>query len=367
MHCGDHINILLMPTDACNMHCTYCFHKAHRDGYDVMALSTFKKILDITTPFYKQVNLIWHGGEPLLLGLDFYREAVGLQKMASCIIHNSIQSNLTLMTEDYAKFFHDHGFKVSGSYDGVRNDALRGNSEKIMEGRQLVLNQGDRCGLIMVVSNGNIETLIDSYLYFKKINVNISLNLFLNQRDCVNNALKLDSEHTIKRLNSLFDYWAMDVENPISISYFKHILDYIAEQKKSLCTYTSCLGRWIGVRYDGEIVPCNRYFPNEYSFGNIFDYSDIGQAFDSEGFKRLVTGAIARREKCKSCKIYDFCCGGCNNNAYNENGIENNDGFTCKVLQGVYQHIEDFIHKHFEHGVDKQIYNPILSTQFQKV
>ena len=63
--------------------------------------------------------------------------------------------------------------------------------------------------------------------------MNISLNLYLNQKGFINNDLKLDSEYAITKLNALFDYWVMDVENPISISYFKHILDFITEQKRA--------------------------------------------------------------------------------------------------------------------------------------
>ena len=165
-HFYEHINILVMPTDACNMDCVYCFHTTHQSGIDFMSIETVKQILDITTPFYKRVNLIWHGGEPLLLGLDFYKEVVRLQKLASC--------------------------------------------------------------------------------------------------------------------------------------------------------YTSCMGRWIGIRYNGEIGPCNRYFPAEYSYGNVYDYSSIGDAFESAGFMNLLSKAIIRREKCKACEIYHFCNGGCNNTAMNE-------------------------------------------------
>jgi uncharacterized protein len=144
-------------------------------------------------------------------------------------------------------------------------------------------------------------------------------------------------------LNELFDHWVNDTNGNINISYFKHILNFILLQKKSVCTYTSCVGRWIGVHHDGEVVPCNRFFPKEYSYGNIWDYDDIGEAFESEGFKKLIQQAIIRRKKCQSCEIYNFCNGGCNNVALNENGIENNGGRTCRILRGVYRHINDFL------------------------
>lgn len=103
-HFYEHINILVMPTDACNMNCVYCFHKPYQCGIEVMSIETVKRLLDITAPFYKSINFIWHGGEPLLMGLDFYQKVVELQKQSSCNIKNSIQSNLTLMTSEMAAF-----------------------------------------------------------------------------------------------------------------------------------------------------------------------------------------------------------------------------------------------------------------------
>ena len=358
-HFYEHINILVMPTDACNMNCVYCFHKPHQNGIEVMGAETLKRMLDITVPFYKSINFIWHGGEPLLVGLDFYQKVVELQKQSSCDIKNSIQSNLTLMTPEFATFFAENNFNISGSYDGICNKELRGNDEKILAGRMLITETGRRCGLIMVVSNYNIDHLIDSYLFFKNLKVNFSLNLYLDQRDNKKSELQLEEDTTINRLNELFDYWAYDITGTIHISYFKHILEFILFKRKSLCTYTSCLGRWIGIRHDGEIVPCNRYFPSEYGYGNVFDYTDIGEAFDSNGFKTLLKQAIIRREKCKSCEIYLFCNGGCNNNAINESGIENNSGLSCNILKGVYKHIDEFVKCTNSTEADCGKYNPL--------
>ncbi len=75
------------------------------------------------------------------------------------------------------------------------------------------------------------------------------------------------------------------------------------------------------------IVPCNRYFPDEYKYGNINNYNDISQCFYSKAFENPLIKVIQRREKCKSCKIYDFCNSGCNNVALNQGGIENKRRF----------------------------------------
>ena len=359
----DHINLLILPTDACNMNCVYCFHKPYYKDFEKMSIQTMKHLLDITAPHYKKINIIWHGGEPLLMGLHFYENVLELQKKYNCKINNSIQSNLTLLTPEMADFFSKNNFALSGSYDGVCNESLRGKSEEILAGRNLMVERGKRCGLIMVVSNQNINQLVDSYLFFKSINVNFSLNLYLDPKNATNSKLSLNKSIAIKRLCELFDYWVKDKEGSIHISYFKNILDYIMFQKKSICSYTSCLGRWIGVHYNGNLSPCNRHFSEEYCFGNVYDYSDIREVFSSNGFTNLLKGAIARREKCKNCKIYDYCSGGCNNVALNENGISNNGGLSCQILIAVYEYIESYIEKLL---LDKKCINPLLIKMIEE-
>lgn len=359
--------MLVMPTDACNMNCVYCFHKPYHVSIDKMSLATVKRILDITTPYYESINIIWHGGEPLLMGLDFFKDVVDLEREYSCKLKNSIQSNLTVLTDDMADFFVANNFNISSSFDGINNRFTRGSDERILQGRQKIVNRGSKCGIIMVVSNKNIDTLIESYQYFNENGINFSLNLYLPQQGDENDSLKLDLGTAVTRINELFDYWLNDKKAKVNIRYFSNILDYIFFKKKTLCTYTSCLGRWIAIRYNGDIVPCNRTFPDEYIYGNVHDYGDIGEAFESDGFKRLIQEAIVRRNKCKDCQVFDFCNGGCNNVALNENGITNNQGLSCKILISVYNHINDVIGNMDFSNIHIENVNPFVYNHFIKM
>jgi len=362
----EHLNILAMPTDACNMNCAYCFHKQHCNNNGFMSMDTLKQLVSITLPFYKKVKFLWHGGEPMLMGLDFYRNALKLQKGTTCRIENAIQTNLTLMTPEIAAFLCENKFGIGSSYDGIYNANLRGNDEAILRGRQMIIEQGGKCSFIMVVSQYNIDSLIDSYKFFKEKHINFTFNLYIDSKDFENSTLKLREDETIRRIKEFFIYWAHDANCTIEVSYFRRILEFILFRKKTICTYTSCLGRWVGVRHDGEIVPCNRYFPTEYSFGNVFDYSNIGEAFESEGFVNILSKAIDRRNKCKSCEIYDFCNGGCNHVAYNENGIDSNGGASCRIRKEIYMYIEDFVDNAIASQANDDTYNKKFSTMLYR-
>ena len=195
------------------------------------------------------------------------------------------------------------------------------------------------CGFIMVVSRENINDLIDSYNFFKDIGANFTPNFYVPTISSNNDELKVEPCLVIDKMLELFNYWIEDDACNIHIEYFERILRFLFWGKKTLCKYNSCLGKWVGIRYNGDIMPCNRFFPKEYSYGNVFDYSSLSQAFDSEGFIKILTEAIARREKCKACTVFPLCAGGCNNIAYNESGISNNGGDSCKILQSMYSFI----------------------------
>lgn len=350
------INILIMPTDACNLRCSYCFHECFHMSNERMEIKTLDRIYDITYASCPEVHFVWHGGEPLLMGIDFFDYALKKQKEYNWTkISNTMQSNLTLMTDELADLLCSNDVGIGTSFDGVLNENLRGNTQRILEGRELVLSKGANCGVIMVVSAKNISTLIDSYSMFKDKNINYNMNTYVSRGLACDADYELTPDNAIKHFIDFFEFWINDEQCNIHVYLFERILQFIASGKKNVCKYTSCVGRWIGIRFDGTIVPCNRYFPEEYSFGNIWDYNSISDAFESPGAIKLIEKAIERRKKCRSCIAYGLCEGGCNNVAYNEGGIENNGGRTCVIFKNVFEYINDYI---FSHEV-YEILNPM--------
>jgi uncharacterized protein len=361
------MNLLVMPTDICNMNCIYCFHSAHHEKIGKMSLKTLKKLYDITFSEYSEVTIIWHGGEPLVMGLDFYKKAIKMQKEYDVIIKNRMQSNLTLLSDDMSKFLCDNNIGVGTSFDGCKNDLTRGFSKEIIEGRNKILKNGKQCGFIMVVSSKNIDNLIESYEYFKSIGANYTINTYVPNRNQKEDILKLNATHTIERIEEFFDYWIYDKECNIHIDYFERIINFLLTGKKGVCKYNSCLGKWVGIRYNGDIVPCNRYFPDKYSYGNVWDYNNLSSAFESSGFGNILSEAISRREKCKQCIAFPLCSGGCNNVAFNENGIDENGGDSCVIFREIYRYvIEKTIQYIKSTDKDNNKYNPIFISTLKK-
>ena len=332
------INILITPTNACNMSCVYCLHKSYHKDCNKMDFFTLKRIYDIAAKAYKNVNIIWHGGEPLLMGLDFYKKAIEMQKSyKDCLFFNRIQSNLTLVTDEFADFFKVHNIGLGTSIDGILNEKLRGNTDLVLLNREKLSKRGIHVGAIVVLSSINIDTLIQSYEFFKEKKIDISMNPYVKSASDKDGFLCLEPIHATEKIIELYEYWKSD--KSIHIDYFERIISYIKYQKKSMCKNTNCLGKWIGIGPTGDISPCNRFFPSKYMYGNVWEFDFLDEAFLSKGYKKLLRESLVRYEKCKQCGIFSYCSGGCNNVAYNGNGIKRANSSICYIEKSVYNHI----------------------------
>ena len=330
-----------MPTDLCNLNCIYCFHATKINNQSQMDLETLNHIYKAIFSSYDKVKFIWHGGEPLIMGVDFLTKAIEMQfDYPMATIRNSIQTNLTLVSDKFIEFAKNYKIGIGGSYDGIRNEDTRGYSSDIMKSSKRLIDNDIQHGFIMVVSKINIDTLISSYIFFKERKQNFTINLYVADGHEKSANLELEPTYSSKKIIELFDYWLFDNDSNIEISYFMRFVKFIFTGEKAICTYNSCLGKFLAIRFNGDIVPCNRMFPDYYSYGNVHQYTDITEAFQSEGFYRLLEDSIVRREKCKGCEIYSMCTGGCNNQALMGGDIRNPSKNSCELLYNVYIHID---------------------------
>ncbi len=344
----DFINLLIKPTDACNLRCKYCFHKF--GGYDnsVMTLDMVKHIYDIVFPHYKSVSILWHGGEPLCAGYDFYYNALAMQKeyqeRYEVSIRNSMQTNSTLLTQEFIDLFKLYDLKIGISYDGIVNDYTRASTNAVNEKRLLLNSNGFDPGIITVVSGININRLIDNYEVMKAEKRNIQLNHYI-EMDKAHPDLEmaLDLDDYVNKMYEFFLYWISDKDCNIEVQPFISYALELLFNVLSVCSRTSCMRSWLCIEHNGDIAPCDKHMPAEYSYGNILNYSDIRQVYESSGFRNLLLASIARREKCMNlCELYKYCEGGCNHAAYIEGDISSNGGFSCQAYKKLYIKIKAF-------------------------
>lgn len=345
----DHLNILIKPTEGCNLRCIYCFNK--NNGYidDLMEMETLEKLYSIMFPFYKSINIVWHGGEPTFAGLDFYRKAFELQDVFSqkygVKVNNSMQTNATLLDDNFIDFIKTRNISLGISYDGIVNDATRNSSQEVLSTISRLKRKNIRPGIITVVSKKNIDILIATYEHLKKIGLGTQLNHYIEtdkNSPCFD--LALSPENYVTRMYDLFLYWFNDMSCDIDLNPFRMYIEQYLFDVAPVCIHASCMRSWMCMNHEGGLSACDKAFPEEYQYGNVKNYSDIREVYNSNGFRNLMLASVLRREKCiSSCEFYKYCEGGCNHSAMVEGSLDNNGGFSCITFKKLFGKIFAFL------------------------
>lgn len=171
------ISLIIKPTDACNLRCKHCY--AAETGYsqERMSLDTVRKTFDLFTRDYDDIHIIWHGGEPLLMGIDFFKSVLNIQnEYKGTRFINRMQSNATLLTEEWLDIFIENKIKLGISLDGQFNDVLRTGTTQVLRAINLMKSKDYSFGAICVVCSETVDKLIDIYEFFKCINVSYKIS-----------------------------------------------------------------------------------------------------------------------------------------------------------------------------------------------
>lgn len=364
--------IIVKPTSECNFRCAYCYHADTKYEKGYLSYSALEKLIKIAQNEYDFVDYIWHGGEPLLCGLDYFREIIKLQKKYTrkeLNLRNSVQTNGSLLSKGFIGFFRDNNIDVSISIDGPKDcNVLRQQTNLILANINLAKVAGLRISTISVIHALNVNKLIEMYEFFKSLDVPMKFNpVYVSGNAKENKQYLLNTDIYIESLKNLYDYWLVD-KTAVKVDPIDQYLNMVMEGRGLDCIYNSCLYHWIGVDHNGFIYPCGRSYPEEYILGNIKEIENISDIYQSQNYKNLLKKSIIRRSKCLSdCEYYGICNGGCNNNALIENGdIEIPGGFLCIVLKEMINHVKQSINNIFSTFKELDNYNPIIKNELNR-
>jgi uncharacterized protein len=329
------MNVLVKGTQECNLDCSYCFDREKReDGRitleDIEALCRKDTDKDIH-------HWTWFGGEPMLLGVDFYRKAMTIVKKYYEDPSFTMQTNLTLLNDEWIALAKEFNMGFGISFDGVKNEQTRGVKVETLKNKIKMLREnGLKAGTIAVVNEVSAKHLVENYVMMKAAGVtSIAFNrVFSSHRS---NALteKTNKEY-LESFKALLEYWAQDKE-PITIRQISNLLETMLTEKNKLsCTYGGrCEDGIFAINQHGQIEPCDRWFPEEYKNPKtIHEYKNLKEAFQTEEYKRLAkVSNLRKQEFCKGCFMYEYCHGGCPANAvfYSE-GLKQNEN-DCRLYQ----------------------------------
>lgn len=360
------ISVVVKTTNACNLHCKYCYD-ANKLKKALISVETIGRLIDVVSKDCSSVNFIWHGGEPMLMGMDFYSKVLELQReYPEITFDNHIQTNGTLIDDDWAKFFIKNNFHVGISYDGGKEETGRERQEDSMRGRNIMAKHGVQCGVLTVVNNSNVDDLQELYEKYKDSRVSVQFNCIFPSGEALENKdLVISAERYTFELSKLFDIWLFDKSCRISVEPFiGYIRAFCGENTK--CVNQGCLYRWLCLNWDGNVYPCGKITDEKYKMGNIHDVDNIDDLYHSDVYTQLALQTIYRRDDCgKDCKWFKYCSGGCNADALMYGELAKNNHAGCVVYQEMMEHIQSKLSSLT--GDDKDKLNPFVVKYFEKL
>lgn len=347
---------VIKPTHRCNLDCKYCYNDDVRDP--VMRPEVLERVIEQTFSYVREhtpnreVNFIWHGGEPMVAGLPFFELAVELQSRHSGGLRytNSLQTNGTLFNERWLKFVTERRFEVSISIDGPGpvNDKLRvlrggqGSFERVFKAIQLVRDAGLPFGVCVVISRSNKDNISEIYQFltehrlpFNIIPLNRSGSARENYRD-----LGLEADEYATAWIELYDRWFDSEEDYVYCMDFVLKTRAVAAGRPADCIGLGrCADSNISVDPVGDVFPCATLSGSEVSrYGSL----------QTQSLAKLLGGSVAasfqnRRidDQCRSCKWQHICHGGCPARALKFHDDQHTRDYYCPSLYRIYEHIEN--------------------------
>ncbi len=326
--------ILTKPGGAiCNLDCTYCYYLKKQDLYP--GGGPFRMADDLLEEYIAQhveacptqlVHFSWHGGEPTTLGLDFFRRAVELQRKhlpPGKEISNSIQTNGTLIDEEWCRFFGVERFYVGLSLDGPKElhdryrvtKGERPTHAQVMRAFHLMQQHDLDCDVLCVVHDQNVRYPRALYHFFKEIGVRYLQFLPLVNRtpDGTGGVTpqSVPAEAYGSLLMTVFDEWVRQDVGRIVIQLFEEAMRPFIGVEHALCHYRETCGDVPVIEHNGDYYICDHFVDRQHYLGNIRE-RPLVEMLESEAQKQF--GQAKRHtlpRYCRECAVLASCNGGC--------------------------------------------------------
>ena len=317
----------------CNLSCHYCYYLKKHSLYPEE--NSFRMRGDILEEYILQhiqtcpdpvITFSWHGGEPTLLGLDYFHKIVELQRKhqpSQRRITNGIQTNGTLINEDWCRFLAAEGFDVGISLDGPQemHDAHRvsqgGKSthSDAMGGYELLRKHRIACDVLCVVHSRNVHHPLPVYRFFKQIKAtSISFLPLVESRpdfDGAASSLSVPSEAFGAFLCTIFDEWVSKDIGRVRIQMFEEAAGTALGRDHTLCVFKKTCGDVPVIEHNGDFFACDHFVDKEHLIGNI---RETGLIDLLEGSKQGAFGQAkwdTLPHYCLDCEVLPLCNGGC--------------------------------------------------------
>ncbi len=359
--------IFVKPASAaCNLACQYCYYLKKEHLYPDDESFRMPEILleeyivqHIEACAEPVVRFSWHGGEPTVLGLDYFRNIVALQRKhqpSNQHVLNGMQTNGTLLDEEWCRFLAAENFSVGLSLDGPQEMHDRYRLTKggkptfgqTMRGYELLQKHGVYNDILCVVNVYNVQYPTQVYRFFKQIKAQYVTFLpmvepLLDGEGGVN-RLTVPAEAWGVFLCTVFDEWVSQDIGRIKVQIFEEAARTAFGQEHSLCIFRPICGDILVIEHNGDFFSCDHFVDNEHHLGNIIETPlvELLESPAQRAFGQAKLGTLPRY--CQECEVRAMCNGGCPKNRF----IKTQDGeeglnYLCSGYKRFFTHSQPFV------------------------
>ena len=354
--------LIVKVTEKCNSNCYYCdvVYKKNTGGSMSIPLleMVFKRINEyLELRREENIVFIWHGGEPLMAGLDFYRKAVEFQEKichsTKHRIRHSIQTNLTLMDDDFASALKKLGMNnIGSSYDPEPHMRGPGSAidsdtynKKFINGMSVLQKHGMGLGIIYVVTKKSLMNPLDIYYFLSNLMIpgGFNMNPVLIY-DEERKEVSVTPDEYVDFLGTIFPVWWKTRKRYPTIEPFRSLVDTIVDNNISLGCVESgnCTYDHVNIAPDGGTSQCGRSADwGLLDYGNIAEKTLESIIRDAKRDELEERQAVLHDGECFGCRLWNICHGGCPLDAYSKHKSFMHKSEWCYSRKG-------FIEKYFE-------------------
>jgi uncharacterized protein len=359
---------MLKPRGAiCNLGCQYCYYLRKEDLYPGAQFRMSDEVLEEYTRQYiesqasSEIVFAWQGGEPTLMGLDFFRRAVALQneyRKPGLKISNTMQTNGVALDDEWCRFLREHGFLVGLSLDGPGelHDSFRvdkgGNPthDRVMAGQLLLKRHRVEFNILACVHAANAEYPLEVYRFLRD-EVGTQYMQFIPIVERYTEGGLGESTQVTERsitgqqygdfLNVIFDEWVRRDVGRIFVQIFDVALSAWTCGRPGLCIFEETCGTALAMEHNGDLYSCDHFVEPHHRLGNI---QRTGLAI-MVGSRRQYHFGQAKKDSlpqhCRDCGVQFICNGGCPKNRFtttpsNEPGLNH----LCEGYKAFFTHID---------------------------
>ena len=366
-------HILAKPTGAiCNLNCSYCFFLAKEHLYPHSRFRMTDEVLESYLHQYlaaqriPRATIAWQGGEPTLMGLDFYRRSIAYEQKyarSGMTVERTLQTNGTLLDGEWCIFLRENNYLVGLSLDGPRelHDAYRVDKaghptfDRVLRAARLLQEHSVQFNILCAVSAANVTHPFEVYRFFRD-NVGARFIQFIPIVER-NNETGFQEGNTVtdrsvtaaqwgRFLITIFDQWVTRDVGRVFVQHFDAALAAWSGASPAVCIFSPTCGTALALEHNGDLYSCDHFVEPSYLLGNILD-APLIELVSSDAQRQFgLNKRDALPQYCRECPVRFACHGECPKNRFIETPTsESGLNYLCAGYRAFFAHIDQPMRK----------------------